>query len=161
MPQYMRRDRGGKWSATPLADVGFIDPASLALFAQSVSESAGGIFDVFGPTEKFKQEQAVREEYQLWKKRMWALINHGPKEISAEIMRDYRVHTDDVVRRGATASDVAEIKPKVLEWERRAAAIYSGAPVPGTSILPLTAGFPWYAWALAAGLVVTLILKRK
>ena len=160
MPQYMRRARGGKWSATPLSGVGYIDPATIAFFAQatkSASEEGGGTFDIFGPTAAFQSRQAVREEYQSLADniRRLAPTLSGAVRNAVDL---YLGHISGVIARGATAADLAELKEKSAEWEAM-----MGVSIP-VSVAPTgfeLAGFPWYVWALGLGVLLPLILKRK
>lgn len=165
MPQYMRRDvsaRGRKWNATPLSDIGFIDPASIAFFAQAAKETreGGGITDIFGPTAGFQERQAIRDEYNALAGSIVGLLPTltGPVK---DAITFYRATIDSVVARGAKAADLAELKEKAAEWR----AMSSMTAAPGTVPVAVPAfdlaGFPWYVWAIGLGLLLPVILKRK
>jgi hypothetical protein len=154
------RDR--EWKATPLSGVGFLDPATIAFFAQAAkgTREGGGITDIFGPTAGFQERQAIRDEYNALADGLRDSLPGMPPGIVKEAIAMYLPVTRSVIVRGAKAADLSELKAKADEWRALAMTV---VPTTGPDIAPALdlAGFPWYVWAIGLGLLLPVILKRK
>ena len=78
-----------------------------------VSATIGGIFE---PSKSFQSRQAVRDEYQGLADNVRSLEPTLPASIKSLVAR-YLPHISSVIARGATASDLIELKAKIADWE--------------------------------------------
>jgi len=149
--------RGGKWTARPLSGIG-LDPVTVFTVAEKVGESKGkSVFDIFGPTEEFQSRQAVREEYQGLASQFRRTVPGLPADLKA-MFSPYLAHIDTVIVRGATAADLTDIKGKLAELQAMMMAARPAGVTPGIDFA--MAGFPWYVWLIAAGLLLPKLLKK-
>lgn len=158
MPLVNSGRRAPAWKSPTGGRLGFIDPASIAIIVSSVREaqqSGGSVFDIFGPSGGFQERQAIRDQYNTIADRIKQMYPTMPPSIRPAV-GIYLGTIDSVIARGATASDLADIQAKSAEWESTIAML---AATPGAAFD--LAGFPWYVWLIAAGVIVPLIIKGK
>lgn len=169
MPQFtprgIARQRTGKWGPGTLGQAEYTEEI------KEEYEERRDIFEtIFGPRTGFATRQAVRDEYQSLAGRIRRMPNDTT--LSAQVRAvalAYLGRLDGVIARGATESDLSEIKLKLEELNRMIAqtTVVGTRPVgippdvtgaPGVS--PALAGMPWYVWAIAAGILLPMILKK-
>ena len=157
---YIERDppaQGGKWTARPLSGMGF-DPVTASFIVGGAKET--GVFSIFGPSEEFMKRQDVRDQYQEIADNIRMMAPTLPAHLKP-IVISYLPHISSVIARGATASDLSEIKAKATQWQTM---LTQGPP---TGLLPTVpgvkaamAGLPWYVWVIGLGILLPKILKR-
>lgn len=149
--------RGGKWTARPLSGIG-LDPVTMLTIAETAKEAKGKtVFDIFGPTEEFQSRQVTRDEYQGLAGQFRRMVPSLPADLKA-MFTPYLAHVDTVIVRGATASDVSDIKGKLAELQGMMVSARPAPVAPGVDFA--MAGMPWYVWLIAAGLLLPKLLKR-
>jgi len=140
-----------------LSGLGFINPATISFITQSYQAArgatGGGVFDIFGPTQEFREAQAVRDEYNAMADSLRDNLPSMPESAVKRSMSVYLPITRSVIARGAKASDLAELKAKFAEWAEMSSA---AAAAPSFEM----AGLPWYVWIIAGGLLLPMFLKK-
>lgn len=150
--------RGGKWTARPLSGIG-LDPVTMLTIAEKAEEAKGkSVFDIFGPTEEFQSRQAIRYEYQGLAGQFRRMVPSLPLDLKA-MFTPYLAHIDTVILRGATAADLPDIKGKLAELQAMMMAARPAGVAPGVDFA--MAGFPWYVWLIAAGILLPMVIKKK
>jgi hypothetical protein len=126
--------------------------------AEKAEEAKGkSVFDIFGPTEEFQSRQAIRDEYQGLAGQFRRTVPGLPADLKA-MFSPYLAHIDAVIVRGATASDLSDIKGKLAGLQAMMMASRPAGVAPGVDFA--MAGLPWYVWLIAAGLLLPRLLKK-
>lgn len=79
----------------------------------------------------FEGRQKYRDQYQEIADTLRGIIEYLPAQMQPEVKR-YTRHIADVIAKGATASDLSEIKGKLAEWtdlEKKLLAPAPGKPI--------------------------------
>jgi len=81
-----------------------------------VSESRPGTWALNGLGLNFAQRQAIRDQYQAVAGSLRKLAPSLPSNLQA-VVKIYLSHVSSVIARGATVTDLQQIKKKLGEWE--------------------------------------------
>lgn len=165
MLQYMRRvPLAGRLrrNAVPVCRMNAAPLSGLGFFSiKDIVEGVRSIPDVFGPTKAFQEAQLIRDEYNAladyWRDTVFPTLTGRVKSAVAL----YLPITQSVIARGAREQDLTELKMKTAEWSAMALSEVS-VPVDVPAAAPAfdLAGFPWYIWLIAGGLLLPLVLRR-